>query len=105
MSGDYRMMAREWLAEHYSPLLAFGGHLDSLAALLSRVALEARPKWWPIETAPKDGTDIMLYTDRKLRRVGFFDEARDGVWSLWPGREQCWPTEWQPLPPPPGDDR
>jgi hypothetical protein len=59
-------------------------------------------EWQPIETAPKDGTDILVFC--KIRRVlrGFWDEARGGQWSEWPGRQAIeFPTHWQPLPEPP----
>lgn len=64
-------------------------------------------EWQPIETAPRDGTELLV--------SGFeFDEPREGRWvccaeyvnrewveksglSLYP------PTHWMPLPPPPSD--
>jgi hypothetical protein len=57
-------------------------------------------EWQPIETAPKDGKDILVFGEQ-LRRVAFWDEARGGLWSRWPGREPIRATHWMPLPEPP----
>lgn len=56
--------------------------------------------WRDMGTAPKDGHEILVVT-QGLVRVGFWDEARGGQWSKWPGREHIIPTCWQPPPPPP----
>lgn len=59
--------------------------------------------WQPIETAPKDGYDILVsrsYLGEPVR-LAFWDEARGGQWSIWPGRECIDPTHWMPLPSPP----
>jgi hypothetical protein len=67
-------------------------------------------QWQAIETAPKDGTSILLYDP-----VGdWTDETRTmdiGHWGLWGWGESTWlmnggdgwgkPTHWQPLPAPP----
>lgn len=58
--------------------------------------------WQDIASAPRDGRDVLVHTLHGLRRVAFWDEARGGLWSLWPGREPAQPTHWRPLPPPPG---
>lgn len=64
-------------------------------------------QWQPIETAPKDWTDVIL-----------FDEERDppvfeGYFSMEDGGRNCWmenqgmgsepvnPSHWMPLPSPP----
>ena len=54
-------------------------------------------KWQPMDTAPKNGKDILIFNDG-LIRIGFYDAARDGVWSVWQGRAQASPTHWMPLP-------
>ena len=83
--------------------------------------LDALPVWRPIETAPKDGTDIMLsngdvvteghwmhdeggtteYRDSDGRWIG--QDDRDGFdgWIDWHGGMIPEPTHWQPLPAPP----
>ena len=76
-------------------------------------------KWQPIETAPKDGTVVLLYKPDE-RMVGEYMLA--GYWGQWPGINDCWiacdgkpqgylsgvtgtyqghPTHWMPLPNPP----
>lgn len=65
--------------------------------------LEGENAWQPIETAPKDGVDIMAWPQPISRQpfVAFWDEARGGQWSQWPGRDRANPTHWRPLPTPP----
>lgn len=54
--------------------------------------------WQPIETAPKDGTEVLVCTEMNLVRVAFFDRARGGIWSSWPGRNMYVPSHWMKLP-------
>lgn len=62
-------------------------------------------EWQPIETAPKDGTEIIIYcTDTKpcmgafVADMGWCAPARfPGSWIDLPDH----PTHWMPLPPPP----
>lgn len=74
-------------------------------------------EWRPIETAPKDGTRILLFsTDARFEYsyvgVGFWaDETEDEAEAGWriPGEFRI-PTSvsaecWQPLPPPPASER
>jgi hypothetical protein len=67
--------------------------------------LRAALQWQPIETAPRDGTPVLVGWD-----TGWWDadkcHCEDGVWgylnsdmSFTPFNEQ--PTHWLPLPPPP----
>jgi hypothetical protein len=48
--------------------------------------------WQPIETAPKDGTEVLLY----------HPDLGMACWPWW-GRQGPWHevTHWMPLPPPP----
>lgn len=59
--------------------------------------------WQPIESAPRDGT-VILITDGEVVQSGYYESAA-GIWRS--EAEQCllWaaPTYWQPLPEPPGD--
>jgi len=79
------------------------------------------PQWLPIESAPRDGTAILLtngkdvaeghwyfeeggtteYRDLDGRYIG--QEESDGYdgWLDWDGGMQPDPTHWQPLPAPP----
>lgn len=68
------------------------------AALAASAPSREVPGWMPIETAPKDGKDLLVFTTDQLVRLAFFDRAREGVWSCWPGRERIYPTHWIPLP-------
>ena len=61
--------------------------------------------WQPIETAPKDGRNVLLFCPR-AQDYGYngirLTWRKDGCWqgannSLWP------PTHWMPLPEPPTD--
>lgn len=86
---------------------------DSVAAIqdhrAASPALADAPRdgWLPIETAPKDGTWVMLYVRWQDKRdiIGCGQWTLDGegrrVW-FWPWSNQ--PTHWQPLPAPPGAD-
>lgn len=79
-------------------------------------------KWLPIETAPKDGGEILLFGDgrvtsgnwsapsevpRLIYRDGFAPEEEwdewEPYWASWDGgfTEEHPPTHWMPLPPPP----
>lgn len=56
--------------------------------------------WQPIETAPKDGTVIDLWSRD-------FGRLTDEWWDI---EDQCWalsgiarPTHWMPIPEPPND--
>jgi hypothetical protein len=78
--------------------------------------------WQPIETAPKDGTEVLLYAPGRLTygawakpsqtpRIkyapGFAPEPEweefEPYWASWDGgfTDEAPPTHWQPLPPPP----
>lgn len=87
--------------------------------------LYTRPaeQWQPIETAPKDGTEIILRKGDRITAGAWIEwsnsaaefHATTGVylgdveyesgadWSSWDGgfRRDDWPTHWQPLPIPP----
>ena len=56
--------------------------------------------WRFIESAPKDGHDILATVAGigQPVRIAFWEEARGGVWSMWPGREPMEPTHWKPGP-------
>lgn len=76
--------------------------------------------WQPIETAPKDGTDVLvmyMHIDTQVVHNAFFASEADG----WDSGDVGWwsyehsevsriklddwmePTHWMPLPDPPGD--
>lgn len=76
--------------------------------------------WQPIETAPKDGTRLMLWTTTRIDpddiqyieticdrdhldmiQLGFWNEYAFGGAPAWEVRLIGKPTHWMPLPPPP----
>ncbi len=68
-------------------------------------ALAERPTcdWQPMATAPKDGKDVVVYRGYGQGvTMAFWDVARGGLWSQWPGREPVAFTHWmrpaQPTP-------
>ena len=73
-------------------------------------------KWQPIETAPKDGSKVLLWDsdERKYGVSAWLSQEREHwdqvnattrkrrveVWGYWPDIDFC-PTHWMPLPEPP----
>lgn len=61
--------------------------------------------WQPIETAPKDGTDVIVYRPKfdgtYIPQVGmdWWSERLGGVWAK--SRKDVPPTHWMALPKPP----
>lgn len=57
--------------------------------------------WQSIETAPKDGTIIDVWTQKDGRIPNVYWDGEDWVsmYLMWSGI----PTHWMPLPEPPGD--
>jgi hypothetical protein len=81
-------------------------HREDVRALLreAAAALEAARKdgWQPIETAPKDGNEVILFDSDYLQLSGFegrYSEPRGSWLSSYDGPVN--PTHWMPLPPPP----
>lgn len=80
-------------------------------ALIDRGKAEAQPaipdRWRPIETAPKDGRDVLLAWGGRTRYAKWIDNnATTAPWSGWsvPSlecRPNVPPTGWMPLPQPP----
>jgi hypothetical protein len=58
--------------------------------------------WEPIETAPRDGTEILGYDSRaELAPVRSMYLASDGFWTICRNGRTAMPTHWRPLPTPP----
>ena len=68
------------------------------------------PQWRPIETAPKDGADILtfgsVYSKESAHRVSISWWSHGRFWTSLPqdGQEDSYPTHWMPLPNPPPHD-
>lgn len=61
-------------------------------------------EWQPIETAPKDGTEILIYSEIEGVRSSYFEHGmwQKGSWFSKPEeRERAKPKKWMPLPKPP----
>jgi hypothetical protein len=66
--------------------------------------------WQPIETAPKDGTSILLALEYQGKFFRYIAKWNDGLncWlrdetgsAVFPKHMQGWFSHWMPLPPPP----
>jgi len=123
------------IAELEAKLANFGGRVQSdvyVLSLLTKIdELEAKHQWQPIETAPKDGTEIFIYrygwpwapVAKWVEYPGnpVLDENEQDTWMYgwlfneWftPGNEDGWlgwsddemPTYWMPLPEPPQQEK
>ena len=69
-----------------------------------------KARWWPIETAPRDGSYVLIgwfdLVGQKSMHVAFWHSTR----NAWCQSHRAFtddlnwqPTHWQPLPPPPND--
>lgn len=58
--------------------------------------------WQPIETAPRDGTRVLLFRGEWMESMGIGYWSNDWMEFTMVGGE-CFPgpTHWMPLPPPP----
>ncbi len=75
-----------------------GSFVDAARKMLKIVSNE---KWLPIETAPKDGRDVLAAFQGQFRWVMFTAQANpQGVVAAG----YASPTHWQPLPAPPGSE-
>jgi hypothetical protein len=74
-----------------------------VAALEQSDAEQGEDAWQPIETAPRDGRWLLVYSDRADRDTkGYFGLER-WLADMWCDSEEqsCGPTHWMPLPEPP----
>jgi len=88
---------------------------DDLSALRAHDAKLLAPyQWQPIETAPKDGREVILWFPHKSIAInGHYGEVSDGdwesgyrTWMEWLVADELWfqedpsqaPTHWMPLP-------
>lgn len=64
---------------------------------------DAVMEWQPIETAPKDGTEILVHTRYGNFYVVGYDDVFSAPWRVRndEGLTETAPTHWMPLPPPP----
>lgn len=75
------------------------------ALRIASVARSGLTEWQPIETAPKDGTSILLFEPPELGRfVGYWNTPRQAFAAVLSVKERQ-PTHWMPLPHPPRDEQ
>lgn len=62
-------------------------------------------EWQPIETAPNDGTTVLLFgPDMRMGMSTWFWRVDGGGWYHWDGKSEeralrgPYPTHWMPLP-------
>ena len=76
--------------------------LQSRVGLLEVIV--ADQEWRPIETAPKDGTEVLTYNEISgIHQVSWSRGNRYGHWETerWLDKETNWvidPSHWMPLP-------
>lgn len=84
--------------------------VEEIKGLLRQILAAVKPRgegdWRPIESAPKDGTRILLFDVSP--HVGYWRASRVANKDLYPdswvetgSRHRVDPTHWQPLPPAP----
>ena len=87
---------------HRAEMREGAAEIDRLTAEIER--LRAASQWQPIETAPKDGTKVLVwrpYEDKDHEAHCGVDRWSDVSGSWWNSRRYQQPTQWQPLPSPP----
>lgn len=74
---------------------------QTILALLDRIEmLESRAEWQPIETAPRDGTEVWVYVAAAHGLPSFECMCAYHEDAGWCADELREVTHWQPLPPP-----
>lgn len=55
-------------------------------------------EWKPIETAPKDGEEILTASGQFERSVRYWGEGEDGDMAWQPRVRGCFPVAWMEIP-------
>jgi len=71
--------------------------------LCAKAALEAaeKTKWQPIDTAPRDGREILVYYPEVKEIEKVYWEKKNSRFETMRSVIELNPTHWQPLPTPP----
>jgi hypothetical protein len=77
---------------------ALKAKLDAAARLAESTRESVGLLWRPIETAPKDGTKVLVMSDGI--EIVSWNECLE---TWWDGEWSHGPTHWMPLPEPPAD--
>lgn len=93
-----------WSAPPPSVESLYAGLAADVAELKRTLQAAVASQWKPIESAPKDGTEILGYAGGDVAGVEW--RTRWGYWSLLvcgahAEDGEWWPTHWMPIPPPP----
>jgi hypothetical protein len=72
-------------------------HTEDLLAAL-REQEEARQGWQPIDTAPKDGSMVLLYRETAYTARWLHSEVMGPVWATPDGHVVFRATYWMPIP-------
>ena len=74
--------------------------LDIAKAIRDAAPAAPQTAWQPIETAPKDGTRILVGRENRFPKNTYVVRWFDGVWSIGPlgGEWTAYPTHWMPIP-------
>jgi hypothetical protein len=88
------------LEEHFVEMLR-----EVASRLGNGVLLDARSGWQPIETAPRDGTRVLIVRAQEMGGGSLGMRVGIGKWKSgkWQGDCTQAPTHWMPLPEPPGE--
>lgn len=91
--------------QFHPPLRAGETAEDRFSEMERRMEAPRTNKWQPIETAPKDGTEVLVTKPGYTMAVAGFDygEWRDAGDMGWGGYCDVEPTHWMPLPNPPSE--
>jgi len=107
VSGPFTRVGKEILANGYH----YADAADETAGqfILDRLTAQG---WQPIETAPRDYTRILVFSNRGVFAVEFDPSwGADGWWLCVDGKHDEYPlrgnapTHWMPLPSPPVEGR
>jgi hypothetical protein len=102
---QYRLDAvkerRDSLAAFYNGKAEAAGVIcDELDTLLASLSSDPAQGWQDIETAPKDGTEVLLLFPSDTKRTGYWAKSIQR-WSVDAVVSMPLPTHWMPLPEPP----
>jgi len=112
MSEENRLEFEEWARQagywlHTNPYDEIAKYYDSSDTESAWEAWQAarERQWMPIETAPTDGTWMIIYLETVGRSIcAYYSPSSGKLVDTWCGRidKRCYkPTHWQPLPAPP----
>ena len=99
---------RQVLGDALAKQMGIGYYYVTAETARAALAVVPMPEWQPIETAPKDGT-VILVCGNNARGVYYVTDAKwsCGAWCLFDCAEDShtypsdYHTHWQPLPTPP----